>query len=173
MTLFLAIAAMSFDRVIGRQGRIPWHLPEDFRWFKRRTMGQVLVMGRKTFEAIGRVLPGRETIVLTRSGWSAPGILTAPSLDALPLSCADPREVFICGGAEVYAAALPRCRDLYLTRVKFHVAGDAYFPPFEESFALVETLQSGPQFDILHYRNLAMAGATGTPEAPLGDSRPT
>ena len=73
MPLFTAIAAMSENRVIGRGSLIPWHLPEDFKWFKQTTLGHVLVMGRKTFESIGRPLPGRETIVLTRSGFSHPG----------------------------------------------------------------------------------------------------
>ncbi|HAV62180.1 MAG TPA: dihydrofolate reductase, partial [Verrucomicrobiales bacterium] len=73
MTAFTAIAAMSENRVIGHGNRIPWHLPEDFRFFKSTTMGHVLVMGRKTFESIGRPLPGRETIVLSRTGFSHPG----------------------------------------------------------------------------------------------------
>lgn len=152
MRSFQAIAAMSLNRVIGRAGRIPWHLPEDFKWFKQLTMGQVLVMGRRTFESIGRPLPGRLTIVLTRSGWTHPGVNTAASLDTLPLPAGDPRTVFICGGAEVYAQAVPLCSDLYLTRVKREVEGDAFFPPFEDRFELVAELRDTPDFMILHYR---------------------
>lgn len=159
MSDFHAIAAMAENRVIGRAGRMPWHLPEDFRFFKRTTLGHVLVMGRKTFESIGRPLPGRETIVLTRSAWSRPGINIAHSLDRLPLAPGDPRLVFICGGAEVYAQALPRCCSLYLTHVKRAVEGDAFFPLFEERFELVGPLLEHPDFTVLHYRNRALRRA--------------
>src|SRR5512139_593976 len=109
-----AIAAMAPNRVIGRGNSIPWHLPEDFRWFKSTTMGHVLVMGSRTFRSIGRALPGRTTLVLSRSGFAAPGVQTVGSLQELaPLT--ESREVFICGGAEVYRQALPYCSDLYLT----------------------------------------------------------
>lgn len=152
MSSFQTIAAMSLNRVIGRAGRIPWHLPEDFQWFKQLTMGHVLVMGRRTFESIGRPLPGRQTIVLTRSAWTHPGVSTAAGLDALPLPAGDPRTVFICGGAEVYRQALPLCSDLYLTRVKREVEGDTFFPRFEDRFELVAELRDTPDFTILHYR---------------------
>ena len=156
---FTAIAAMAENRVIGRGGRIPWHLPDDFRFFKRTTLGHVLVMGRKTFESIGRPLPGRETIVLTRSGWSHQGVQTAPGLDRLPLAPDDPRLIFICGGAEVYAQALPFCTDLYLTRVKRTVEGDTFFPPFEEQFELVGPVLDHADFTVLRYRNRGLAAA--------------
>jgi dihydrofolate reductase len=147
-----AIAAMSLNRVIGRGGQIPWHLPADFKWFKRMTTGQVIVMGRKTFESIGKPLPNRATLVLTRGSCSWPGVQTLSSLDALGLD-RDPREVFICGGAEVYAQALPRCSDLYLTLVLRTVDGDVFFPPFEDRFALAGQIAETPEFKILHYRN--------------------
>ena len=83
MKAFKAIAAMSENRVIGADGRIPWHLPEDFRWFKQTTLGHILVMGRKTFESIGRPLPGRQTLILSRQGFSAPGTVTVADLSAL------------------------------------------------------------------------------------------
>ena len=142
---------MSENRVIGRGNQIPWHLPEDFGWFKRMTTGNIVVMGRKTFESIGKPLPNRETIVLSRSGFQHPGVRTAANLDDIDVAC----EVFLCGGAEVYAQALPRCSDLYLTVVKRTVDGDAFFPPFEDRFELVETLEDNPEFRILHYRNKA------------------
>jgi dihydrofolate reductase len=159
MRKFLAIAAMAENRVIGRGGQIPWHLPDDFRFFKRTTLSHVLVMGRKTFESIGRPLPGRDTIVLTRSAWSHPGVVTATSLDALPLAPEDPREVFICGGAQAYAQALPRCSELYLTHVHRTVEGDTFFPPFEEQFELTGVLLEHLDFTVRHYRNR-------TPKAP-------
>ena len=151
MPYFSAIAAMSENRVIGDGNRIPWHLPEDFRFFKATTMSHVLVMGRKTFESIGRPLPGRETIVLSRSGFSHPGVQTIASLDQLPALAGD-RQAFVCGGADIYRQALPLCSDLYLTHVKRTVEGDAFFPPFEDLFEPVETLQDNADFRIVRYR---------------------
>src|SRR5687767_245050 len=149
--MFKAIAAMSLNRVIGRGNQIPWHLPEDFKWFKRMTTGNVVVMGRKTFESIGKPLPNRETIVVSRSGFSHPGVRTVSSLDEIDLA-KETREVFICGGGQIYEQALRRCSDLYLTLVKREVEGDAFFPAFEDKFEVVETLSDTPEFEILHYR---------------------
>lgn len=148
---FKAIAAMSLNRVIGSGNKIPWHLPEDFKWFKTTTTGHVLVMGRKTFESIGRPLPNRETIVLSRSAFSFPGVKTIRGIEEIE-GLAGGREVFIAGGAQVYELALPFCSDLYLTLVKREVEGDAFFPPFEDKFELVEQLWDTPEFSILHYR---------------------
>jgi dihydrofolate reductase len=148
-----AIAAMSLNRVIGARNRIPWHLPEDFKWFKQTTTGHVLVMGRRTFESIGRPLPNRETFVLSRGGFAHPGVRMAGGLSEVWALAGD-REVFICGGAQVYAQALPFCSDLYLTLVKRHVEGDASFPPFEDRFELIAELQDCAEFSIRHYRNL-------------------
>jgi dihydrofolate reductase len=147
---FKAIAAMSENRVIGYQNRIPWHLPEDFRWFKKMTTGNIVVMGRKTFESIGRPLPDRTTWVMSRSGFSHPGVRTFRSLDEID-PAGESREVFICGGARLYLEALPRCTDLYLTHVKRVVEGDTYFPPFEEQFERKIELLDRPEFNILHY----------------------
>src|SRR5207253_7050553 len=122
---------MSLNRVIGRGDQIPWHLPEDFKWFKRMTTGNVVVMGRKTFESIGRPLPNRETIVVSRSGFSYPGVRTVSRLDEIELNN-EQREVFICGGAQIYAQALANCSDLFLTLVKREVEGDAFLPWFED-----------------------------------------
>jgi dihydrofolate reductase len=152
---FKAIAAMSLNRVIGLGNAIPWHLPEDFKWFKKMTTGQVVVMGRKTFQSIGKPLPNRTTIVLTRSAEPIPGVLTVSSLDQI--DCKAPvvvgREIFICGGAQVYVQALPFCSDLYLTLVQRSVEGDAFFPPFEDEFEFIETLLETPEFKVLHYRH--------------------
>jgi hypothetical protein len=109
---FKAIAAMSENRVIGNGPKIPWHLPEDFKFFKATTTGQIVVMGRATFESIGRPLPKRETIIVSRSGYTFPGTRTVASLDEIDVN-ADERDVFICGGAQIYAAALPRCSDCF------------------------------------------------------------
>jgi dihydrofolate reductase len=162
MKPFQAIAAMSLNRVIGAGNKIPWHLPEDFKWFKQTTTGHVIVMGRKTFESIGKPLPNRETIVLSRSQFQFPGVKTIRSLDELK-SLAGDRQIFICGGAQIYAQALPLCSDLYLTLVKREVGGDAIFPPFEERFELVEEIRDAPEFKILHYRNRAMERTAENP----------
>src|SRR5688572_25118303 len=105
---------MARNRVIGRGNHLPWHLPEDLKWFKKLTTGHVVVMGRKTFESIGKPLPQRETIVLSKTARSLPGVRVIASLDEIDLQHED-RNVFICGGAEVYRTALPSCSDIYLT----------------------------------------------------------
>jgi dihydrofolate reductase len=147
-----AIAAMAENRVIGSGNRIPWHLPADFQWFKRTTLGGLLVMGRRTFESIGRPLPGRRTAVFSRSGWSAPGVLTIANLPELQaLAATDPGPVWICGGAEIYRWLLPECADLYLTCVQGTPAGDAFFPPFEAEFTEVGVVLESPGFRVRHY----------------------
>lgn len=151
---FKAIAAMSLNRVIGNGNQIPWHLPEDFKWFKATTTGHVIVMGRKTFESIGKPLPNRETIVLSRSAWSHSGVQTISSLDELSAIAGD-KQVFICGGAQIYEQALPLCSELFLTLVKREVVGDAFFPKFEEQFEQAEEIRDTPEFKILRYRNRA------------------
>jgi dihydrofolate reductase len=152
MKHFKAIAAMSENRVIGSGNKIPWHLPEDFKWFKQLTTGNVIVMGRKTFESIGKPLPNRTTIVVSRSGFSYPGVTTVNDWRYIDLAN-ETREVFICGGADIYAQTLAQCSDLFLTVVKRHVDGDAFFPAFENDFKLVEELRDTLEFKILHYKN--------------------
>ncbi len=149
---FKAIAAMAENRVIGDGTRLPWHLPEDFRWFKAQTLGQIVVMGRRTFEGIGRPLPGRETIVLSRGGFAWPGVRTVASLAEIDRA-GEARRIYICGGAQVYALALPWCDELYLTRVKRVAVGDVLFPPFEEDFALVREIMDRPEFRVELYAN--------------------
>ncbi len=130
------IVAMAEDGVIGRDGDLPWRLPADLRAFKRATMGHHLVMGRKTWESIGRPLPGRTMVVLTRDRTAQiPGVSVVHDLDAaLDLArAAGDAEVFIAGGAQVYALALPRADRLLLTRVHAVVPGDVHFPAFDES----------------------------------------
>ena len=152
MKHFKAIAAMAHNRVIGCGNQIPWHLPEDFKWFKKMTTGQLIVMGRKTFESIGKPLPNRETVVLSRSQFVYPGVRVIADLEELD-PAREEREVFICGGAQVYALALPKCSDLFMTLVNRTVAGDTFFPPFEELFQPVAEVLDGAEFKIVHYRN--------------------
>lgn len=144
---------MSLNRVIGRDNQIPWRIPEDFRWFKQLTMGHVLVMGRKTFESIGRPLPGRTTLVLSRSPGALEGVQVVRSLDeVLEAGAALPdRKIFVCGGAQVYAEALPLCSELYLTVVQQHVEGDAFFPAFEHIFPRSTVIAREDRFHIIHY----------------------
>ena len=155
MKHFKAIAAMSENRVIGQGTKIPWHLPEDFKWFKKTTTGHVVVMGRKTFESIGRPLPNRTTIVLSRSQFAYPGVQVFSDLGQIDPTH-DTRDIFICGGAQIYEQALPLCSDLFLTQVKRRVEGDAFFPPFEDQFEFQEEIFDGPDFRIVRYRNRSM-----------------
>lgn len=143
---------MSTNRVIGRGSEIPWHLPEDFRWFKRATMGQVLLMGRKTFDSIGRPLPGRETWILSRSSDAPPGVVRLAGLED-PRMRSESREIWVCGGGEIYRLALPYCGELFLTRVKREVDGDVFFPDFEDRFQFQEILMEQEEFDVVRYMN--------------------
>ena len=152
MSAFKAIAAMSLNRVIGKGLEIPWHIPEDFKWFKETTMGQVLVMGRRTFDSIGRALPGRETMVLTRGNFIHPEVTVIQSLDEVtPLL--EGRTAFVAGGAQIYEQALPFCSDLFLTIVQREVEGDVFFPTFEDNFEEVSVLRAEEEFCIIHYQN--------------------
>lgn len=150
MKCFKAIAAMSENRVIGNQGDIPWHLPEDFKWFKKTTMGDILVMGRKTYESIGRPLPGRETYVISRSPQTIEGVTCIQSLDTLKELNTE-QTIWIAGGGEIYKQMLPRCSDLYLSRVHRTVEGDAYFPEFEDQFKLKEVVHQTEDFTVEHW----------------------
>ena len=152
MSAFKAIAAMSLNRVIGKGLEIPWHIPEDFKWFKETTMGQVLVMGRRTFDSIGRALPGRETMVLTRRNFIHPEVTVIQSLDEVaPLL--EGRTAFVAGGAQIYEQALPFCSDLFLTIVQQELEGDVFFPAFEDNFEEVSVLRAEEEFCIIHYQN--------------------
>jgi dihydrofolate reductase len=129
------VAAHARNRVIGDAGEIPWHLPHDFAHFKRETLGHTLVMGRKTWDSIGRPLPGRTTVVVTRDrSWSPghDGVLVAHSLDdALALAADLPGDVMVAGGGEIYAAALSLATHQVLTEVDLEPAGDAFYPAYD------------------------------------------
>lgn len=128
------IVAMSENAVIGREGDLPWHLSSDLRRFKRLTMGHHIVMGRKTFESIGRLLPGRSTVIVTRNpGFLVEGAKIAASVEqAIQMSQADD-EVFITGGAEIYRHSMQLVDRLLITRVDADVEGDALFPDYDSS----------------------------------------
>lgn len=150
---FHAIAAMSENRVIGVNNTIPWHIPEDFKWFKKMTLGKTIIMGRKTFESIGKPLPGRTTWVLSRSDMSIPEVEVFGSLDQVlnNLHRAGKMPPVICGGGELYNQTLPLCSDLYLTIVKRTVEGDSFFPEFNDLFQSSEIIYDCHDYRIAHY----------------------
>jgi dihydrofolate reductase len=141
------IAALDRQRGIGKDNRLPWRLPADLKRFRALTLGHHLIVGRKTFESIGKPLPGRTTIIVTRhTDYHATGCLVAHSLaEALTLARArGENQVFVIGGAELYAQALDLADRLYLTFVEAEVAADAFFPPFAEDDWLVQETVAQP-----------------------------
>ncbi|OQP03725.1 dihydrofolate reductase [Geobacillus sp. 44B] len=129
------IVAMDQNRVIGKDNRLPWHLPADLAYFKKVTMGHAIVMGRKTFESIGRPLPGRENVIVTRNRSFQPeGCKVLHSIEEVKqfaAKCDD--EVFVIGGAELFRATLPVADRLYITKIEASFPGDTFYPAFNES----------------------------------------
>lgn len=148
----IAIVAMTSERVIGRNGTLPWHLPEDLAFFKRTTSGHPIVMGRTTFESIGRPLPKRRNIVLTRDpGWQTDGVEVIHSpeeLGRLGLK----GDVFIIGGSQVYAAFLPEIDEMLVSHVHHPHPGDTHLPEFESRFSEPEILETHPGFEVRRYQ---------------------
>ena len=126
------IVAMAQNRVIGRDNQLPWHLPADLRHFKANTMGKPIIMGRKTWESIGRPLPGRSNIVVTRDrDYTADGCVVVHSLDEALAAATGHDEVMVIGGAEFYRQVLPEATTLYLTQIHDAIQGDAFFPELD------------------------------------------
>lgn len=154
------VAAIAANGVIGLNNALPWRCPGDLRHFKALTLGHHLIMGRKTFESIGRPLPGRTSVVVTRNnGWHADGCLVANGLPEAIELCAADDKVFIVGGADIYAQALRFADTLYLTEIRQAVAGDAFFPAFDreewQETSRASHSQDEPQpleFDFVVYR---------------------
>ncbi|MGI3096525.1 type 3 dihydrofolate reductase [Vibrio diabolicus] len=129
------IAAMADNRIIGKDNQMPWHLPADFAWFKRCTMGKPVVMGRKTYESIGRPLPGRLNIVISRDETlKIEGVTTVRSIEQALDVAGDVEEVMIIGGGAIYAACLPMANKLYVTHIEAAIDGDTQFPDWGEQF---------------------------------------
>ena len=147
------IAAVAENGVIGDAGTIPWHLPADFAHFKATTMGHTLVMGRATYDSIGRPLPGRTTVVLTRDPqWSAEGVLTATSFgEALALAAELPGDVYVAGGAAVYALALPHADEQLLTEVPLAPPGDTRYPSFDRGAWVEAERTAHDGFDVVRW----------------------
>ncbi|MCJ0880560.1 type 3 dihydrofolate reductase [Vibrio sp. CCB-PB317] len=129
------IAAMADNRIIGKDNQMPWHLPADFAWFKRCTMGKPVVMGRKTYESIGRPLPGRLNIVISRDETlKIEGVTTVTSIEQALEVAGDVEEVMIIGGGAIYAACLPMANKLYVTHIEAAIDGDTQFPDWGDEF---------------------------------------
>lgn len=144
---------MAENRVIGVDGGMPWHIPDEFRWFREATLGQAVLMGRKTFESIGRPLPGRKNLVATRRLLPFPpqDVDLVANLENFDPDSVSSEKIFVAGGAEVYGALLPRCAEVWLTIVPRVVHGDAKFPPFEHLFEARETLREHPEFRVTRW----------------------
>ncbi|WP_096619259.1 type 3 dihydrofolate reductase [Candidatus Enterovibrio altilux] len=131
------IAAMTKGRVIGKNNAIPWYLPADFSWFKRNTLGRPIIMGRKTYESIGRPLPERRNIVMSlNSGWSADGVESVMSINDACTLVAGVEEMVIIGGETIYTAILPRANRLYLTFIDADIEGDTQFPDWQAGWSI-------------------------------------
>lgn len=126
------IVAMAKNRVIGADNKLPWHLSADLKRFKALTMGHHIIMGRKTFESIGRILPGRRYVIVSRApDCAVAGAVVVDSVDRAVAACADDAEIFIIGGGEIYAAALPLADRIYATEIGRKFEGDTYFPELD------------------------------------------
>ena len=126
------IVAMARNRTIGVNNTLPWRCPEDLKHFKALTMGHHMIMGRKTFDSIGKPLPGRTTVVVTRNTYyQIPGCIVAHTIEDAITACRNDSEIFIVGGAELYRQALPLVDTMYITEIQQDVAGDAHFPEFD------------------------------------------
>lgn len=144
-----AIVAMTSERVIGKGGTLPWHLPEDLKFFKRTTSGHPIVMGRKTYDSIGFPLPKRRNIVLTRdTTWSAEGVEVIHSTEELKSLNGISDQVFVIGGSEIYAAFLPHLDELIVSHVKENFEGDTRFPEFEDQFPNSEVVEEFDEFTV-------------------------
>ena len=155
------VAAVAANGVIGRQGRLPWHLPEDLKHFKRLTLGRPIIMGRRTWESLGGLLPGREHIVVTRTpGYEALGAAVASSLDGALALCAGEPVVFVIGGRGLFAEALPLAAGLVMTEIQRNYEGDTWFPAYDrsrwrETQREHHTAADGTKFDFVLYEPTA------------------
>jgi dihydrofolate reductase len=149
------IVAMTKDGVIGDKGKIPWHIREDLQRFKRLTMGHPIIMGRRTYESIGKPLPGRTNIVLTQSPKliASPEVLRFGSLKAALDYCRQQNEdlVFVIGGSKVYEAALPLADKLFITEVRQNVAGDTKFPAYDRNEWIETAREDGAEWSFAEY----------------------
>lgn len=157
MTQLSIIVAVAHDGVIGVNNTLPWHLHEDLKRFRALTMGHHIIMGRKTYDSLGRLLPGRTTVIVTRNeNYKVEGALVAHSLEAAIALCEDDEEVFLIGGAELYQAGLKLAHKLYITEIELDVVGDAFFPKlvsteWQETEREAHTSEKGLKFSYVTY----------------------
>jgi dihydrofolate reductase len=159
-TRIYLVAAVAKNGVIGAKGKLPWHLPEDLKHFKTLTLGHPILMGRRTWESLGKALPGRENIVISRTpGFEAPGASVAATFEAAVALCTGEPLAFVIGGAGIYAAAMPLADGLVLTEIQRDFVGDTRFPAWDrkkwretqrESHATLE----GMRFDFVLYERV-------------------
>jgi len=147
------LVAMARNRVIGRDNQLPWHLPADLKRFKQLTLGQPVIMGRKTYDSIleqlGKALPGRDNIIVTRNpGFKAPGCKVAASLQEAIALAGDAREIWVIGGGQIFAESLPMASRVYLTLIHADVAGDAHFPEVDWGSWKVRWREMHPEGDL-------------------------
>jgi dihydrofolate reductase len=160
MTPVYLVAAVAANGIIGVNGKLPWHLPEDLRHFKRLTLGHPVIMGRKTWESLKRPLPGRENIVVSRqAGYEAPGAAVAGSLEAALALCAEEKMAFVIGGTQLFRDALPIASGLIMTEIKQDFGGDAWFPDYDRSHwretqREAHTAANGMRFDFALYEKV-------------------
>ncbi len=151
------IVALAKNNVIGLNNTLPWHLPEDLKHFRALTTGHHIIMGRKTYESLGRLLPDRTTVIVTRNNdYQVDGALIAHSLDAAIALCENDDEVFVIGGAELYQVGIKLANKLYITELELDVPGDAYFPAYDvaewqESSREAHTSAQGLLFSYITY----------------------
>ncbi len=149
---FTGVVAMAADRAIGIDQSIPWRLPEDMKLFKRLTMGHPILMGRKTWESLGRPLPGRQNIVLTRDiSYRAEGATVIPDLSALENLELTDSEVMVIGGAQIYAHLLPKMQKLYVSEVEGEYEADTWFPEFTHYFRRCTQVEQFDGFRLMLY----------------------
>jgi len=151
------VAAVAANGVIGKDGGLPWQLPEDLKHFKRLTLGHPVIMGRRTWESLGKALPGRDNIVVTsRAGYDAPGAAVAGSLDAALAMCTGEPVAFVIGGSRLFADALPIAAGLVLTEIQRDFPGDTWFPAYDraqwrEAQREAHAAADGMRFDFVLY----------------------
>lgn len=159
-TCIYLIAAVAKNGVIGARGKLPWHLPQDLKHFRKLTLGHPIIMGRRTWDSLGKPLPGRENIVIShKAGYQAPGASVAASLEAAIALCAGEPVAFVIGGAEIYAAALPLADGLVLTEIQGDFEGDTHFPEWDRTAWRVSqkethTTADGVRFDFVQYERV-------------------
>lgn len=151
---YSAVVAMASNRVIGRDGRLPWHIPGELKWFKELTTGHPVMMGRKTYDSIGKPLPGRRNIVFSRNlrEGDIPGVEIINSIEDLDSLEGLVGEIFVIGGTRVFELLLDLTEKIYLTYIHDAYEGDTFFPQFEESFPEMEVVRREPDYEVRVYQ---------------------